>query len=874
MIKSTLNRLLDSVFSGDRFESKHKSIEHEKISQVISQLPFSLSQSQKDAIFKALQDDISYIQGPPGTGKSFTISALAIVASQLGLKTLIASQKIPAVDIVHEKLKNIMGDDSCLYLSENQNRKDLTRKLIEELLNNEIGLKAESEEIKLRNLEKDIDQIVIDRKEYVKKLKKFQIELNNFYESNKKLVEIRNILFEDWNLSKSEIRNLQITGDKKLLNKINLFINECENLRENARTNDGYIEKKQYIKLNILVKGIIEKFNINIDRYRETKEELLKSATKFSITKSENYSFKKIVKDQPLESTRKSLYRRDNQLYKVIDSESLISRYFKLKNKLRIRNLLQDKKYVNSLDNFRRRMRWKNSSRAKIANSKINFDLLTEIFPIVIGEIKSLHPYIPFQEELFDLIILDESSQVNLAEIFPILFRSKRYCIVGDHKQLGIKAGGVIFINKIFEELTWKKYFSKDGFNLDYKSAEEKDLLVSNSSILNLLRNEQNPISTNPAKLKEHFRSLPMLAEFTSEEFYTDDDNDTGLRIMTALPDKKSINAFFDIEVKTARTENTKINDGEINVAFKIVDSFIKNSPIKETKEVFKIPYLQNKNISLGIVCFIRDQVNRMKDIAEKTYSDSQLNKIQLMIGTPEEFQGNERDIIILTPSIDEDQNRSKAFMEDPNRFNVATSRAKYFNYFIHGKLPANMNLMNKLIIKMNEGKKDISKFDKGILPIGWSLNLNLCESEFESSIGKIILQLIDKEFKDRLFLYNKVPTCGYFLDFVIYDKLTKKALGLDLDGKHYFSSDNNQFDEHLERTYSLKRAGWNVQNIKYWDWFTNDWIEPAEIILRNLRNYFVKYFVEGAHIEGDYSGKDISDEFNENNFLSINTLD
>ena len=28
-----------------------------------------------------------------------------------------------------------------------------------------------------------------------------------------------------------------------------------------------------------------------------------------------------------------------------------------------------------------------------------------------------------------------------------------------------------------------------------------------------------------------------------------------------------------------------------------------------------------------------------MKDIAEKTYSDSQLNKIQLMIGTPEEFQ-------------------------------------------------------------------------------------------------------------------------------------------------------------------------------------------------------------------------------------------
>ena len=343
MIKSTLNRLLDSVFSGDRFESNHKSIDQQKISQVISQLPFSLSQSQKDAIFKAFEDDISYIQGPPGTGKSFTISALAIVASQLGLRTLIASQKVPAVDIVYEKLKNIMGDNSCLYLSENQNRKDSTRKLIEELLNNELGLKAESEKNQLINLEKEINQIIFDRNEYVKKLKNFQIELNNFYESHKKLVQMRDILSEDWNLSKKEITNLKVNGDKQLLNKINLFIKECEILRESARINDGYIEKKKYIKLNILVKGIIEKFNINIERYRENKEELLKSASKFSIIKSENHYLKKIVKNQPLESTRKSLYRRDNQLNKVIDSESLVSKYFKLKNKLRIRNLLQEK---------------------------------------------------------------------------------------------------------------------------------------------------------------------------------------------------------------------------------------------------------------------------------------------------------------------------------------------------------------------------------------------------------------------------------------------------------------------------------------------------------------------------------------------------
>ena len=93
------------------------------------------------------------------------------------------------------------------------------------------------------------------------------------------------------------------------------------------------------------------------------------------------------------------------------------------------------------------------------------------------GEIKSLHPYLPFKEESFDLLILDEASQVNLAEIFPILFRAKRLCIVGDHKQLGIKAGGVIFLSKVFEKLTWNKYFSGlPGYPLDFKTAGERDL--------------------------------------------------------------------------------------------------------------------------------------------------------------------------------------------------------------------------------------------------------------------------------------------------------------------------------------------------------------------------------------------------------------
>ena len=70
---TTLERLLESVFSGKKFESEQSQVPEEKIFRVLARLPYSLSKSQRTAIYRALRNDISYIQGPPGTGKSFTI---------------------------------------------------------------------------------------------------------------------------------------------------------------------------------------------------------------------------------------------------------------------------------------------------------------------------------------------------------------------------------------------------------------------------------------------------------------------------------------------------------------------------------------------------------------------------------------------------------------------------------------------------------------------------------------------------------------------------------------------------------------------------------------------------------------------------------
>ena len=146
---NTLFRIINSVFSGQEFESRHEKVQVDEIYEQLKEIPYQLSLEQKRAVVNALTNDVSYIQGPPGTGKSFTISALSLVASSLGQKVLVTSQKLPAVEIVFNKIKKVLGDDSCLFFSDDKARKDQTKLGIADILER---ARAEDYDAEQRNL--------------------------------------------------------------------------------------------------------------------------------------------------------------------------------------------------------------------------------------------------------------------------------------------------------------------------------------------------------------------------------------------------------------------------------------------------------------------------------------------------------------------------------------------------------------------------------------------------------------------------------------------------------------------------------------------------------------------------------------------------
>lgn len=843
---TTVERLLQSVFTGKKFESGHREISDEDIFSTLTRLPYSLSKSQRTAIYRAFKNDISYIQGPPGTGKSFTISALAIAASEMGMKVLVASQKRPAVDIVYEKVTSILGQAACLYISDDQKTKQQTRGVINELIAKATDYQTNSEINELGKLTETVNSLVQERQEYAIRISDYESELRKYYDANQESLDSRKVLEEDFSLQESTIKKINLLSSEKTRLKAKKLLSECTQIRATSRRNGGKITLDQSVRLRILSTAVLRALDVEIDQYKSYKEEVLLRALTYSSSLSDAQKIYKSISDQPLEIARKTFDRRNKDLYPADPTESILAKFLASSHSVRINNLLQETKYRDALDAFYKRLRWKSANRVRSANAKIDFDLLLKVFPIVMGEIKSLHPYLPFKEESFDLLILDEASQVNLAEIFPILFRAKRLCIVGDHKQLGIKAGGVIFLSKVFEKLTWNKHFSGlPGYPLDFKTAGDRDLLVSQSSILDMIRNDLNPIAAAPVLLNEHFRSLPMLAEFTSDQFYSDEGSGDGLKIMTSLPEKKAIDAFMDLQVASKREENSKINKGEVDRTFELLESFARRSPITLTQKVFEIPPLDQKEfVSVGVISFIREQVNYIKEEVQRRLSDEEQENICLMIGTPEEFQGNERDVMIFTPSIDKDQKRSKSFMEDRNRFNVATSRAKYYTYFVHGELPSNMLLMQQMLVKMGQGKKDIVDIDLGYLPIGWSYEPSACESEFELIVADVIADQIQTEFPQRLVLYNQVHTCGYRLDLVVYDCFSKKAVGIEVDGKHHYYADGATYtDDHLERANALKRAGWKIKYLPYWNWFQDGWIQRDDAAANDLRQFIRDFF-------------------------------
>ena len=364
---------------------------------------------------------------------------------------------------------------------------------------------------------------------------------------------------------------------------------------------------------------------------------------------------------------------------------------------------------------------------------------------------------------VYDYLIIDEASQVDIATGSLAISCAKNVVIVGDTKQLA---------NIVHPKLKPQVEDVFGQYNIDNGYKFTNSFL---QSVLDVLPNV--PQTT----LREHYRCHPKIIEFCNQKFYNGE-----LIIMTKDNGEKDV-----LLAKKTR----KGNHARDHYSKRQID-VIKQNIITE--------YSLDAD-ETGIISPYRNQVNALND---------EIGEFE--IDTVHKFQGREKDNIIISTVDDEISD----FVDDPNLLNVAISRAnKRLMIVVTGNLQKKERIITELIDYINYNNFEVS--DSNVCSVFDYLysqykderdeylkkhpkismydseNLMYClikdiiaENKF-SSLGvicRIPLRILIRNF-DLL----SEKECSYamnhstHLDFLIYNKITKKPLlAIEVDGYEF----------------------------------------------------------------------------------------
>jgi superfamily I DNA and/or RNA helicase len=816
-----LKEFFSNVFNIEGFtkNTSEKTVDYTDLMK--NYLPIDLSKNQMAAVNNCFNSRISYVQGPPGTGKSHTISGIILASFLLGKKVLVVAQKDNALDVVKNKIKDFYEENlSVPFIYFNKDEKTELKNGLIELCNQGLPEKKELDILNLHitKTEGRLKQflVMLDRK--VKALSVTLDDYASFYENNegfmeKKIMSFGNPVFDndlEGNVSPLKTQNiLFINSIRNIENKYFEFqcltkYDEVKLLRLQKQFNDffGIKKKLSFIELikNKLCTSFLEDW-FELSWTLGNTEGMRTKLTEIQFIKSINHD---------IANLKTEIRKIQQVLYKQYHKKKLFSS-------------LLNKEVNNEIQKFGKMLHWNRGDKVLSKMEQINYKTLLNAFPIWLSEIRNIGEVLPNQAELFDLVIVDESSQVNLAEILPVFYRAKNICIVGDHKQLGLNAAGLTFsLSKKFDKMVWNKYQPSE---IDFDTANQSNLTITKASILDLLRSEENKETFKYVMLDEHYRSLPGLTAFNNKSFY-----DNELKIMTEVPNKSLVSCFAAIKVDGER--NSKINKAEAEETLNIVKFIINKKLVKEKQEKLNEAIKLNSFVpaipTIGIISAVRDQVEYIKELLDELPAED-FEKHRLICGTPEEFQGDEFDIVIISSTTDEGS-RNNGHYSNENRFNVATSRSRYFTVFVYSsvdKIPMYDSYLKHFGVS---GKKVIS----GDNILGWTYSEKKIKSKFDLLVAKMLKEII-AELDEDIQIFNNVSTCGQDnIGFVLYNQENKRFVAIESIGVFDSLSKMESYsDVHLSRRNILERAGWKIIHTPYHLWHKNGFVveNKAEII-------------------------------------------
>ncbi len=529
--------------------------------------PFGCNESQKKAVENALSHQVSIIQGPPGTGKTQTI--LNIIANLVlaGKSVLVVSNNNSAVDNVAEKMESEGLDFIVAKLGSKENKEAFV---------------ANQKEYPLMDLWK-IENVALVEQKYAEALR--DVELG--FESQSKKAILKAELDALERESRYDELHHNVNDEYKWL----------------------YLKKSDKLMALRLVFGLMIENKKKPNFWFKIKWGFLLGVRIFSLLNIEP----RIIVDM-LESAYYISKKRE------IESELLV--YEKVLSTIDITQRIKDLRcYAMARFKYSIANRYKLEVRKKFALKSIKSqseEFLKE-YPIVLSTTYSAKACIS-KDMVFDYVIMDEASQVDIKTGALALSCAMNAVIVGDDKQLP---------NVISKEETKALEVIETTYNVaDKYSALNNSFLESCIGVF-----VDAPITL----LREHYRCHPKIIDFCNKLFY-------GGELLPMTVDQNEDNVLQVIRTIPGNHARGHYNQREIDVIVKEV--------LSEYRE----------EDSVGIITPYRDQAYAINQAIGRDIAS-----------TVHKYQGRECDTIIMS-MVD---NYPTEFSDDPNLMNVAISRAK-----------------------------------------------------------------------------------------------------------------------------------------------------------------------------------------------------
>ncbi|HMB54789.1 MAG TPA: AAA domain-containing protein, partial [Thermoanaerobaculia bacterium] len=293
-------------------------------------------------------------------------------------------------------------------------------------------------------------------------------------------------------------------------------------------------------------------------------------------------------------------------------------------------------------------LRARRSAEQGQAFASFDFEAVLAAFPLMLTTFADAHRALPFSPGLFDLVMIDEATQCDMASALPVLERGRRALVTGDPRQLR----HVSFLADRRQAALRRRHGVEDAeAGLDYRRRSLLDLALDRATS-----------GDQVAWLDEHFRSAPAIIGFSNRTFY-----DASLRVMTRRPEEVRRRALEVIQVDGRR-------DGE-GVNATEAAALVERLMARVAAEA-ELP--AGRCSSLGVLSPFRAQVDHLSALVSERLSLPEIDRHRLRVGTPYGFQGDERDVMYLSLALaPDDHAAARRYLERPDVFNVALTRAR-----------------------------------------------------------------------------------------------------------------------------------------------------------------------------------------------------